>query len=195
MIAWILIPALWVGLISLILHDATKDDPDGSAVFLAAKTFWAAKNLRAVFRNAGSLLQHISSFIKSIRQDVPSAIEQSPAQPPKKTWWPKDHRTSNTAAEIELAIADAVKAVPGCENFIGVVVQPKMPESRRDPNWEVRGVRFGSADRKIANEHLGTVVARLQQEIRLTEHREWDLPRTADNLCTVPKRTTNPNFT
>jgi hypothetical protein len=186
MTAWILILVLWVGLISLILHDATKDDPDGSAVFLAAKTFtlflhWVAKNLRAVFRNAGSLLQHISSFIKSIRQDVPSAIEQAPAQPPqppKKTWWPKDHRTSNTAAEIELAIADAVKAVPGCANFIGVVVQPKMPESRRDPNWEVRGVRFGSADRKIANEHLATVVARLQQEIRLTEHREGDLPRT-----------------
>jgi hypothetical protein len=122
---------------------------------------------------------------KSIRQNtsginpLPAPIEQAPAQPLKKTWWRnKDYRAPNTAGEIELAIADAVKAAPGCEEFIRVVIQPKTPESRGDPNWEVRGVRFGNAERKVANEHLGTVVARLQQEIRLTEHREGDLPRT-----------------
>jgi hypothetical protein len=33
-----------------------------------------------------------------------------------------------------------------------------------EPNWEVRGVRLGKANRKTAGEALATVVMRLQQE-------------------------------
>ena len=79
----------------------------------------------------------------------------------------KDLRVSISATELESVIGQALKAAPGCEGFIGVLVRPKKPESDPDPNWEVRGLRFGNADREIVNEALATVVARLQQEFQL----------------------------
>lgn len=79
----------------------------------------------------------------------------------------KDLRVSISAAELKSAIGQALKAAPGCENFIGVFVRPKKPESDPDPNWEVRGLRFGNADREAVNEALATVVGRLQQEFQL----------------------------
>jgi hypothetical protein len=156
MIVWILILVLWIALFSLILHDATKHDPDGSAVSMAAKTFAAflsstAKKLRAAFKKSTSLLHGISSSLSSI---------------------PRDMRVSITAMELESAITQTVKSEPGCEEFVGVIVQPKAPKSRLDPNWEVLGVRFGKADRKIANEPLVKAVGRLQQEFRLAGHRQ-----------------------
>jgi hypothetical protein len=146
MIVWILILVLWIPLFSLILHDATSDDQDGSAVFVAAKTFaaflsWTAQKLRAALKKSTSSL---------------------PA--------PQDTRVSITETELEMAIAETVKSAPGCEDFVGVIVRPKTPSSRLDADWELRGVRFGKTDRKIAYEHLEKVVAHLQQEFRLAEH-------------------------
>ena len=84
--------------------------------------------------------------------------------------WRKDRRAAITPAELELAIAEAVrKTAPECQDFIGVIVHHKAPKIRLDPNWAVRGVRFGKADRKMVDEALATVVEQLQQEFRLTE--------------------------
>jgi hypothetical protein len=80
----------------------------------------------------------------------------------------EDLRRSITAAELESAILQSVKAVPGCDNFIEVFVRAKTSKSSSEPNWAVRGVRFGKADRKTVSETLARVVARLQQEFRLT---------------------------
>jgi hypothetical protein len=79
----------------------------------------------------------------------------------------EDLRVSISAAELESAIGQALKAAPGCEDFIGVLVRAKRPKSDPDPNWEVRGLRFGNSPRETVNEALATVVARLQQEFRL----------------------------
>ena len=51
MFVWIFILSLWIALCSLILHDATKEDTDGSAIFLAARrikafTFWVILKTR-----------------------------------------------------------------------------------------------------------------------------------------------------
>jgi hypothetical protein len=177
MTAWILILILWVAFLSLILHDVSKDEPDGGAVVVAAKALmallsWAAQELRAASRKTISLLRDISSSSRPIRRDTPSTIEQVPSPPSKTTWWRKDRRILIPAAELELKIAEATRAAPGCEGFIGVVVQPKTPKSRLDPNWQIRGVRFGNADRKITSERLATVVTHLEQEYRLAEHHE-----------------------
>jgi hypothetical protein len=80
----------------------------------------------------------------------------------------KDERISITAAELQYAIQQALHAAPSCEDFVGVVVRPKTPKSRSEPNWDVRGIKFGKADRIIVSEALAKVVARLQQEFRLT---------------------------
>ena len=92
-------------------------------------------------------------------------IEQTPAAPPPS----RDVRVSKTAEELELMIREAVKAAPGCENFVGVVVQRTTPKSRLDANWEILGIRFGGMDRKIAREALTPIVERMQREFRLTE--------------------------
>jgi hypothetical protein len=191
MFAWILILSSWGALLSLILHDATKEDSDGSAISIAAKkikafTFWAmlkARKLRGTLSYRTSqrsvskppvkvvtAVNAISSSSEVIRQGGPSVNKQAPALPPKKRWWRNDRRVSMTTPELELAISEAVKnAAPGCEDFVGVIVQHKTPKSRLDPNWAIRGVKFGKADRQVTDEALTTVVERMQREFLLSE--------------------------
>src|SRR5262249_34469391 len=89
--------------------------------------------------------------------------------PPRKRFI--DERVSMTSPEIELAIAEAVKkTAPGCEDFIGVVIRQTNPKSRLDVNWELRGIRFGKADREMVNEAVASVVERMQRQFRLTEN-------------------------
>jgi hypothetical protein len=203
MFAWILILGFWIALLSLILHDATKDDDDGGAIRIAARKSRAAlKSLiamgssfveRAVLkarRPPEAPSQTISqtnmseppvnveiaagtspSSPEPIAEGSSPAIEKPPAMAPsKKKWRLKDDRVSMTTPKLELAIAEEVKKVaPGCEDFIGVVVRQTAPRSRLDPNWEVRGIKFGKADRKMANEALAGIVERMQQEFRLAD--------------------------
>jgi hypothetical protein len=86
---------------------------------------------------------------------------------PKKKWWSRDRRVSKTAEELESTITEAVKAAPGCEAFVGVIVQRTTPKSRLDANWELRGIKFGRVDRRIAKEVLTPIVERMQREFRL----------------------------
>lgn len=189
MFAWILILASWIALLSLILHDATKEDLDGSAISIAAKkikaAFWGILRTRKLRAKPSSTTSQtnaskppvkitiavaaMSSSSGEIRQGQPSINKQAPALPPKK-WWGKDHRHSMTIPELELAISEAVKsAAPGCEDFVGVIVEHKIAKSRLDPNWAVRGVKFGKADRRVVDEALTTVVERLQAEFLLSK--------------------------
>jgi hypothetical protein len=163
MLTWILVLAPWVALLSLILHDATKDDRDGSAISIATRDLgafidWATLKAR-MLRSARS---HAIS-----RTDL-----QSPAvPPPKKKRWRKDGRVSITIPELELTIVQAVqKTAPDCEGFVGVIVQRTKPASRSDVNWEIQGIKFGNADRRIASEALTTITERLQREFLLIEN-------------------------
>jgi hypothetical protein len=71
------------------------------------------------------------------------------------------------ASEIELEISKAVKVVPGCEDFRGVIVA--FARSNSPSNWDVHGIRFGKAERAIASDAVATVVTRLQQNFKLVE--------------------------
>jgi len=164
MFAWILILGSWLALLVLILHDATKEDSDGSAISIAAKhfsafIFWAmlkAQKLRGTFRDRTSQ----------------ASVSKPPAKVATglKKWWRKDHRVSMTTPELELAISEAAKsAAPGCEDFVGVIVRHTAAKSHLDPNWEVRGVKYGKADRKMVDGALATVVDRMQREFRLSD--------------------------
>jgi hypothetical protein len=105
-------------------------------------------------------------------------IEQTPASSPK--WWSKDTRVLKTAEELELMIREAVKAAPGCEVFVGVIIQRTTPKSRLDSNWQIRGIRFGGMDRQIAREALTPIVERMQREFRLAEGPIKNLRKLAD---------------
>lgn len=149
MFVWVILLSPWAALVLLILHDATKGPGSGE---LAVGTS--------------------SSSSESIRQHTPSAAEQRLISVTKKKFSRRrGGRISATIAELELAITEAVrKAAPECEAFVGVTLQQTTPKLRHDVNWRLRGVRFGSANRKIANEALTTIVERLQREFYLTEH-------------------------
>jgi hypothetical protein len=82
---------------------------------------------------------------------------------------PSATRAPITAAELELAIAAEVNAAPGCEAFVGVVIESTRPKSRLDVNWELRGIRFGRADREIARQALRPVVERMQRQFCVSD--------------------------
>jgi hypothetical protein len=184
MLAWILIFGAWLAVLSLILHDATKEDADGGAIRVAASNVraavsWAMKTwakkpwaIKTCAIKTWAMLKARTFTAASSH----AASQGHASKPPpkqrlalgKRNWWHKDHRISMTTPELELAIAEAVrKASPGCEDFVSVIVEHQTPKSRLDPDWSVRGVRFGKADRKKVDEALSTIVKRMQQEIRL----------------------------
>jgi hypothetical protein len=79
-------------------------------------------------------------------------------------------RSPITSTNLQSAITEAVKkSVPGCEAFVGVIVQRTTPKSQFDSNWALRGVRFGRADRDRANEAVRTIVKRMQREFHISD--------------------------
>ena len=56
-------------------------------------------------------------------------------------------------------------------------VKDEIAKSRTDPNWAVRGVRFGKADRDKSGKVLATVVEQMQREFSLTDDQD-DAPQT-----------------
>jgi hypothetical protein len=167
MLGWILILSPWVVLFSLIVHDATKDNSQGSAISIAAKNF---KLFIFGAISAMKVAPAVEVLSSSSKPGGPSGIKEPPTPPAKKKWWRKELRASITIPELELAILEAVKkAAPSCEEFVGVIIRHETPKSRLDPNWAIRGVKFGNADRKMANEALATVVERMQREFLLSD--------------------------
>jgi hypothetical protein len=82
------------------------------------------------------------------------------------------NRESISRDALQEAIrAGVMKADPSCESFIGVIVERLNPKSNEEPNWAVKGVRYGRADRDKAHVALTTIVERLQREFRLSDAR------------------------
>jgi len=160
MSTWILIPGagVWLALLLLILNRYLRKAP--SLGFSRATVSKPTANLKTARTS--------SSSSEPLRLDAQPLIDQTPAAAPKR-WWTKDSRISKTAEELELAITEAVKAAPGCEAFVGVIIQRITPKARLDVNWELRGTRFGQADRKIAREALTPIVEQMQREFRLPD--------------------------
>jgi len=153
MILWILIFSPWVALVLLVLHDATQG------------------------QRRGKIAAHSASpSSEPPRQDTPPPSEQPLVAPPrKKLPWRRGTgdagRVSATFSELESAITEAVrKTAPQCEAFVGVAVQQTTPKSRLDVNWRLRGVKFGTADKKLANEALTTIVEDMQRRFYLAGH-------------------------
>src|SRR6516162_10165363 len=129
--------------------------------------------------------------IEQTRAAAPPTIVQAPATPPPRKWWSKDTRVSKTAEELELTITETVMAAPGCEAFVGVIIQRTTAKSPQDANWELRGIKFGRTDRKIAREALTPIVERMQREFRLPERptkSPFARPKTAADARAITAR-------
>jgi hypothetical protein len=196
MIVWILIISSWVSLLLLILHDTTKDEGGGeSAVSRGTKNSIVAlksliRSVYAIFDRARKMARilkrgpvRIAQVDQSksvlngvtivehnppIRQDAPLATHGSRRF--LKRWSRSDNRIAITVPELEHSITDAIrKTAPSCEPLVGVIVQQIHPKSRYEPNWTVRGIKFGKADRNATNGALAGVVEQMQKEFRVAE--------------------------
>jgi hypothetical protein len=81
-----------------------------------------------------------------------------------------DRRSAITRERLESAINEVVKF--HSDDFVSVIIQPVQPKSRSDPNWDVRGVRFGKADRDKSGRLLAAVVERMQREFALVDDKD-----------------------
>jgi hypothetical protein len=71
---------------------------------------------------------------------------------------------------LQEAITEAVKiADPGCEVFVGVIVERTKPKSREEANWSIRGIKFGKADRNKASDAVAAAVEKMQREFDLSD--------------------------
>jgi hypothetical protein len=81
-----------------------------------------------------------------------------------------NRRQSISRNDLQSAITGAVKkSDPDCEAFVDIIVEHVPPKSRFDANWAVRGVKFGRSDRGKSTAALLTIVARMQQEFKLSD--------------------------
>jgi hypothetical protein len=58
---------------------------------------------------------------------------------------------------------------PACGSFVDVFIELTDPKSPGDPNWAIRGVRFGKADREKSRAALATIAERMQTTFRVSE--------------------------
>ena len=80
----------------------------------------------------------------------------------------KSARKSIARSALEQELAEAVRtSTPECEGFLAVFVEKIAPKECGGPNWAVKGVRYGSADRERSQAALSTVVVARQQEVDL----------------------------
>ena len=154
-----------------IASDQNDLESPASEAQLNRYTRFAPKNFKAfifgamqksISKPSGKVAAPIEAIASSSKPGGPSKIKQN--------WWHRERRVSITTPELEFAICEAIKkAAPGCEDFVGVIVRQVKPKSHLDPNWTIVGVRFGKADRKMANEALTAVVERMHREFLLSD--------------------------
>jgi hypothetical protein len=77
-------------------------------------------------------------------------------------------------AALEVGITVAVKqSNPGCEAFVGVIVERVTQQnSPDDANWAVKGVKFGNSDREQCNSALSIILESLRREFELATDSE-----------------------
>jgi hypothetical protein len=80
------------------------------------------------------------------------------------------NRTPMTRAALELAIAQAVRtSSPDCSALIGIIVERVVPKAPGGPNWAVKGIKFGKADRAQCSAAISKLVEDGQLEFEISD--------------------------
>lgn len=83
---------------------------------------------------------------------------------------PASNRKPIASATLERSLTDAVRKVaPDCEAFVGVIVERIAPETTDGPNWVVKGVRYGKANRLKCVTALDAALEEKQQKYLLVD--------------------------
>jgi CspA family cold shock protein len=89
---------------------------------------------------------------------------------PKKTESLEVKRKPITQAELETALAEAVRAHDAhCEGLIAIIVERVRPTSPVGSNWRVKGVKYGKAERDRCEAALSICVEKMQREIEISD--------------------------
>jgi hypothetical protein len=81
---------------------------------------------------------------------------------------PMDARKMISAEILQSMITAAVKACdPDCEPFVGICVERTALKSGPNVNWDIRGIKFGRADRDKCAKALEIIVAHFQEAFGL----------------------------
>ena len=69
-----------------------------------------------------------------------------------------------------LGLTVAVKlSNPSCEPFVGVLVERVARNLSGEPNWAVKGVKFGKSEREQCNSALTVIIERLRREFEIAD--------------------------
>jgi hypothetical protein len=83
---------------------------------------------------------------------------------------PEAQRKPIARADLEQTLTEAVRTShPEFETFVGVIVEPKAPESSGGANWTIKGVKYGPANRDRSAAVLSHCVEEAQQEFELSD--------------------------
>ena len=81
-----------------------------------------------------------------------------------------DDRRLISREDLRFRITNFVRTSdPACGSFVDVFIELTDPKSPGDPNWAIRGVRFGKADREKSRAALATIAERMQTTFRVSE--------------------------
>jgi hypothetical protein len=82
----------------------------------------------------------------------------------------KSKRAPIARASLEQQLLETVRSsAPECSELASVIVERVIPSTRGGPNWAIKGVRYGKADRGKCAARLSGIVSERQQEFDLTE--------------------------
>jgi len=83
---------------------------------------------------------------------------------------PTEGRKLITRGALEQALAETVRTGgPECEPFIAVMVERFAPAPKEGPNWLIKGVRYGKAERTRCDALLSKRVEEAQQEFNVSD--------------------------
>lgn len=82
----------------------------------------------------------------------------------------KPKRIPIARAMLEDQLLEAVRSSsPDCLKLVSVIVERVVPSTRGGPNWAIKGVRYGKADREQCSARLAGIAIEQQRRFELTE--------------------------
>jgi CspA family cold shock protein len=88
---------------------------------------------------------------------------------PKKAERLEEKRKPITKAELETALADAVRARDAqCEGLVAIIVERASPASPAGTNWSVKGVKYGKAERDRCDAALSICLEEMQRQFEVS---------------------------
>jgi hypothetical protein len=82
----------------------------------------------------------------------------------------REGRKPIARSALERALAESVRTGdPECESFVGVLLERLAPAQRGSPNWVVKGVKYGKADRSRCGALLAKCVEDAQLEFDVSD--------------------------